>query len=71
MPTLMGPEKNSFIPGRHIADNIIMVQKIVHSIDRMKCKQGYMAIKVDLEKAYDRIHWSFIQETLIFSGLPS
>ncbi|KAL9412228.1 hypothetical protein AB3S75_045787 [Citrus x aurantiifolia] len=30
-----------------------------------------MAIKVDLEKAYDRLSWEFIKETLEFVGLPT
>jgi hypothetical protein len=37
-----------------------------------KCgKKGYMAIKVDLDKAYDRLRWTFIRETLEDIGLPS
>lgn len=30
-----------------------------------------MAIKIDLEKADDRLDWSFVRETLVDSGLPS
>ena len=29
-----------------------------------------MAVKVDLEKPYDRLSWCFIQETLKEVGLP-
>lgn len=29
-----------------------------------------MIVKVDLEKAYDRLEWSFIQETLEDAGFP-
>ena len=29
-----------------------------------------MAIKVDLEKAYDRLNWSFIFKTLQLAGFP-
>ena len=29
-----------------------------------------MAIKVDLEKAYDRLRWDFIHDTLKDVGLP-
>ena len=31
-------------------------------MDRMKGKEGYIAVKVDLEKAYDRLEWSFIHK---------
>lgn len=30
-----------------------------------------MAIKVDLEKAYNRIRWDFIEDTLSDVGFPS
>jgi hypothetical protein len=37
----------------------------------LRGKKGVMVIKVDLEKAYDRLSWSFIRETLIDVGLPN
>ena len=33
-------------------------------------KLGYMAIKLDLEKVYDRLKWPFIQETLEEAKIP-
>ena len=32
--------------------------------------KGRVALKLDLEKAYDRLKWSFIQETLEFLQNP-
>ena len=31
---------------------------------RKKGDKGWMAIKIDLEKVYDRLKWSFVKENL-------
>ncbi|KAH9685635.1 putative ribonuclease H protein [Citrus sinensis] len=64
LPQLIGPAQTSFVPGRHIIENVIVAQEIIHSMKNKGGKTGQMAIKVDLEKAYDRLSWDFIQETL-------
>ena len=51
-------------------DNIIIVQELIHTIGRAKGRKGYMTIKIDLEKAYDRIKWSFIREMLFKFNFP-
>lgn len=71
MPKLIGEEHASFIPRRQINDNIAIMQEIVHSMRNQKGRRGTMAIKVDLEKAYDILRWVFINETLLFASLPS
>ena len=71
MPQLISEAQSSFVPGRHITDNIIVAQEIIHSMRKMKGRRSFMAIKVDLEKAYDRLSWSFIRETLIAANLPN
>ena len=35
-----------------------------------KGKQGYMAIKIDLEKAYDKLEWHFIWDVLTLNNFP-
>lgn len=45
----------NFIPGRQAFDNMIIVQEVIHSMQRKTGKKGAMAIKVDLEKAYGRV----------------
>lgn len=35
-----------------------------------KARKGLVIIKIDLEKAYDRLEWDFIEETMRDAGLP-
>lgn len=70
MGTLVNPCQSSFIPNRQSRDNINVAQEVFHSMRTKKGKVGWMAIKIDLEKAYDRLSWSFIKETLDDIGLP-
>lgn len=55
--------QSSFIPDRGITDNIIIAQEIIHMM-RKKNGRKSMALKIDLLKAYDRLSWSFIEDTL-------
>ena len=71
MPKIIGPYQSSFVPGRQIVDNIIIYQEALHSMRKKKGEKGYMAIKIDLEKAYDRFSWDFIRDTLMEIGLNS
>ncbi|CAA0825525.1 Unknown protein [Striga hermonthica] len=70
MPLLIGPTQVSFIPGRHITDNIVIAQELIHTMRTVKGKRGYMVIKVDLEKAYDYVRWDYFEETLVIAGFP-
>ncbi|XP_073046080.1 uncharacterized protein [Primulina eburnea] len=69
MSDLIGPYQSSFVQGRQISDNIIVYQEVLHSMRKKSGAKGYMAIKIDLEKAFDRLSWEFIRETLTDVGL--
>lgn len=70
LPRLIGPYQSSFITGRSIMDNIVIAQELVHSMRKKKGQGGWIAIKVDLEKAFDRRRWDFINDTLLDAGIP-
>lgn len=61
---IIGPCQSSFIPGRSTSDNIIITQEILHTLRRKKGKKGDMVFKIDLEKAYDKVSWDFLKDTL-------
>lgn len=54
----------AFVPGRRGTNNVLISQELFYALDRKKVKVGYMAVKLDLEKAYDRLKWSFIHRVL-------
>jgi len=65
LPDLISPTQTSFVPGRQIGDNVIIMQEVLHTMRKKSGMIGNMAIKIDLEKAYDRLKWGFIHETLL------
>lgn len=67
---LISPLQSSFIPGRGTRDNILIAQEIIHYISHTRSQQGALAFKIDLEKAYDRVNWEFLANTLNDFGFP-
>lgn len=65
---LVSREQSSFVPGRQITDNIVLYQEVLHSLRTNKTQKNYMMIKIYLEKAYDRLRWDFIEDTLREAG---
>ena len=55
LPDLIHPFQASFIRGRKASNNIILMQETIHTISTSKSKNGLMALKIDLEKAIDRM----------------
>ena len=70
MAEIINPCQAGFVPGRRTSDNIILVQEVICTLRYRRGRTRYVAIKLDLEKAYDHLEWSFIQETLVFFQLP-
>jgi hypothetical protein len=67
---IVSPLQNSFIPGRSTKDNVVVLQEVLHYMRKTKKKKGDMVFKLDLEKAYDRVNWNFLKETLEMFHFP-
>lgn len=58
---LISPTQSAFISGRQIQDNIIVAHEVFHALKSAKHKEKEaMAIKLDMNKAYDRLEWDYI-----------
>jgi len=65
---IVSPLQSSFIPGRGTIDNAIILQEFIYHMQKSKKKLGDVIYKLDLEKAYDRVDWGFLQDTLNYFG---
>jgi hypothetical protein len=60
------PNKTAFINGRFILDGALALQEIIHKLKRKKL--GGILLKINFEKAYDRVNWEFLVEVLRAKG---
>ncbi|XP_030478300.1 uncharacterized protein LOC115695372 [Cannabis sativa] len=62
---IISPSQSAFLPSRLISDNIIIGQEVMHSLTHRKSgKLGWMALKLDMAKAFDRVEWVFIRKIM-------
>lgn len=70
LPYVIAENQSSFIPGRSTLDNILILQETIHSFRLLQGKKSYMILKLDLEKVYDRMEWSFVMDSLNCLHIP-
>ena len=60
------PTQTAFMQGRNILDGVVVLHETVHEMHRKKLNG--VILKIDFEKAYDKVKWSFLQQTLRMKG---
>jgi len=69
LPSVISSHQSAFVPGRLISDNILVAYEALHTMHtRMQGKQGYMAIKLDISKVYDRVEWDYLEAIMYKLG---
>ena len=52
----------AFVPVRLITDNIFLAYEVAHYMENNWIGSvGYVALKLDMGKAYDRVGWQFFE----------
>jgi hypothetical protein len=72
LPKIISPLQLAFVPKRNIQDNTILAHELLHTFKLKGGKCGFMFMKMDMEKTFDRMEWSFllaILEKLGFSPI--
>jgi hypothetical protein len=56
----------AFMPGRNILDGVAILHETVHELHSKKLNG--VILKINFEKAYDKVKWSFLQQILRMKG---
>ena len=69
---IISETQSAFTASRLITDNILIAFGTLHHM-KTSClgKFGYMALKLDMSKAYDRVEWIFLEKILLKLGFQN
>jgi hypothetical protein len=66
---VISTSQTAFIKGRLIHEGALALHEIVHELKVKKTRA--VILKLDFEKAYDRVSWAFLRDVLIRKGFES
>ncbi|XP_048498315.1 uncharacterized protein LOC104897505 [Beta vulgaris subsp. vulgaris] len=71
LPDVIHESQSSFVPGRLITDNVLVAYECFHFLRKKKTgKKGFLGLKLDMSKAYDRVEWRFLEKMMLKLGFP-
>ena len=65
LPYVLSESQSNFQSDKAISNNILVAFKTLHHMKTKKRgKEGFMAMKLDMSKAYDRVEWIFLEQLM-------
>ncbi|KAL0415513.1 UNVERIFIED_CONTAM: hypothetical protein Slati_3383200 [Sesamum latifolium] len=69
LDSIISQSQSAFIPGRLITDNVLLAFELNNFLKiSTRSLQAYVALKLDMSKAYDRVEWAFLRRVLLRLG---
>jgi hypothetical protein len=62
---IVSPTQTAFMRGRNILERVVILHETIHELHK---KQSGVIFKIDFEKAYDKVRWPFLMQTLRMKG---
>ncbi|XP_028554221.1 uncharacterized protein LOC114580528 [Dendrobium catenatum] len=67
---VVGEEQGAFVPGRSISNHGLLAQEIIGNFQHSTKLSGMMALKVDMEQAYDCMDWATLEHVMRLMEFP-
>ncbi len=65
LPHIISNSQSAFVLGRLITNNVLVAFETLHHMHSTKIgKEGAMALKLDMSKAYDHMEWLFLDKIM-------
>lgn len=72
LPGLISEQQSVFVPVRCITDNVMVAFEVIHHMRGVRRdREGEVALKLDISKAYNRVNWDYLKGRMQALGFCS
>jgi hypothetical protein len=66
---VIGKNQTGFVKGRNILEGVVVLHEVMHELQRSKARG--LVLKINFEKAYDRVRWDFLEKVMQGRNFPN